>query len=56
MSNENSKQVKYCYRCGTKYTGNFCPMPICYSTLYTTEPNSITKKIYNQKRMIEKHG
>lgn len=34
--------IKYCYGCGTEYTGFVCPN--CKDTVYTNQPNSQTKK------------
>lgn len=40
----NLKEINncYCYNCGEKYTGNYCPQ--CNSTIFTEKPNSKSKK------------
>lgn len=34
--------MKYCYRCGTPYEEDECP--VCHTDLYTEKPNSRTQK------------
>lgn len=43
LDNPQIEGNKYCYTCGTKYEGDFCPQ--CSSTIFTDKPNSQTNKV-----------